>query len=153
MGLALPGPSIAQKQLNSSKWKCGMPKHRSPVKCRLFGDLTRFLATGPRAFAVINSQRQVEIESMAWSAIPDAIQQQAVEFASNWLLRRREATTTWGIPVLRYKLTPSMFPVQRCCVVRVAPIDAPNTREEAIASEDTRPVLNTDLPQLRTPSF
>jgi hypothetical protein len=56
-----------------------MPSGR---ECRLFGDLCEALANGPsRAFAILNSQREVDIESMAWSVVPGNIQLQALDDA------------------------------------------------------------------------
>jgi hypothetical protein len=53
-----------------------MPSER---ECRLFGDLCQALAEGPsRAFAILNSQGEVDIESMAWSVVPRDIQSQAL---------------------------------------------------------------------------
>ena len=54
-----------------------------PREVKLFGELCRQLGEGPRSFAILNSQGQVEIESMAWSVVPNGIKQAILTWAAN----------------------------------------------------------------------
>jgi hypothetical protein len=54
-----------------------------PGEVKLFGELCRQLGGGPNCFAILNSQGQVEIESMAWSVVPRDIKQAILTWAAN----------------------------------------------------------------------
>jgi hypothetical protein len=115
----------------------------SARECKLFSKLLEHLANGPRAFVVLNSQRQIDLESLGWSALPHDIQQRAVSEASLWMSGRTEYR--WSGPVgndwtvQRTIIQPDADSGTRWCTIGVAPRNL--SYQSEISRKDSEPFV------------
>jgi len=115
-------------------------KMTSQRECKLFSPLLQHLAKGSSAFAILNSSAQVDIESMAWSAVPDDVRQMAVDIGSKLIAAgasgsRKETILGWTAHFSMIVVVPTF----RWCAITAA-TDDPELAQP-LATEDTRPIF------------
>ena len=135
MELTAPSPSSSPTEDKRS--------HQSKRECRLFGRLVEKLGKGPSAYAILNSESDVDIESMGWSQLPSEVRMTAVDMASRLISSDRIET------VRRETLRDCVLDIgiitvddTRWGLISVKPRD--QTLLRSIAHECTRPICHWD---------
>lgn len=114
----------------------------SASECKLFSSLLHYLTEEPGAFALLNSSAEVDIESMAWSAVPQDLREQAIGAGSK-LVSSAGRPNQWSGVIqgwkLRCKTIAIIEPEQTWCVISAAPSEAES--QVRVAREDARPIF------------
>jgi hypothetical protein len=118
----------------------------SARECKLFGGLLTYLSECQHnAFAILNSQCQIDIESMGWSAAPAEIRRKAVSAASGW---RKAAIKTEEISIDGWRVKLQMVSIltpqsQTWRIVTLIPPVGDKSVSD-IAREEMRPIFSWD---------
>jgi hypothetical protein len=105
---------------------------KSSRECKLFPDLLVYLGRSS-VFCLLNSNGGVDVESLSWSVVPEAIRVQAVRGAAG--SRLSGSIGEWNVTYKRFDLDEPLGPI--LCVVSFTAW--PSSHIEAIAGAATRP--------------
>lgn len=132
-------PKLDQSMGDQSK------SDQSSTRFRLFRDFIRRLAREPSAYAILNSEGVVDIESMAWSEVPPSVREAAARLTLK-LISSDKIQDARNLVVDSCTLHICIITVNsaRWGMVSVEPALHDGELQSKIAREETRPLCHWD---------
>jgi hypothetical protein len=115
-------------------------------ECKLFRDLLKYLEMGSGAYVGLDSQGQIDLESVGWSVVPLDIRQQAVTEGLAWIRSLPKPTgdekssQQIGLWIVKRNIVASLRGDKFWCLVQVTA--RAQTDKDRISAEEAKMILN-----------